>query len=184
MIRKPFHILIILTILLGFSQVSAQAPSLGPYKGTEEPTGKVSGKVIDAGKSFPLEYATIGIIRSADSVMVTGGVTDTKGNFSIQKVPNGKYYLRIHFMGYKKFRSADFIISPKSTSYEAGIVKLSSASKSLQQVEVDLGREALPQQVIGLRIQIHGPQRSSVRQQALRQHTRAGADLQQARRLR
>lgn len=137
------RLLILLNLLNLFHTTSGQGPVQGLYKGTGDPIGKVTGKVIDADKNFPLEYATIGIIKVSDSSVVTGGVTDSKGNFIVQKVPFGKYFLRIHFIGYKKYRSPDFMINPKNTSYEAGIVKLSSASRSLKQVEVVSEKEAV-----------------------------------------
>jgi len=140
--KLAFHCFILIFIQsLSSFDVFAQTPVQRPVSNGAE--GKVTGIVVDAVKDHPLEYATIGIIKAEDSVMVTGGVTDSKGRFSVPKVPLGKYYLRVHFMGFKKFKSSFFTIGPGNENYSAGTIRLESASKSLGEVEVVAGKEAV-----------------------------------------
>ena len=61
---------------------------------------EIKGKVIDVETDGPLEYATVSLFSSQDSTLVTGVITDAKGEFSLKTKP-GKYYVVIQFMGYE-----------------------------------------------------------------------------------
>ena len=61
---------------------------------------EIKGKVIDIETDGPLEYATVSLFSSQDSTLVTGVITDMKGEFSLKTKP-GKYYVVIQFMGYE-----------------------------------------------------------------------------------
>ena len=61
---------------------------------------EIKGKVIDVETDGPLEYATVSLFSSQDSTLVTGVITDMKGEFSLKTKP-GKYYVVIQFMGYE-----------------------------------------------------------------------------------
>ena len=60
----------------------------------------VTGTVIDAEDSFPLEYATISFVDAATGNVAEGGITDPKGQFSIEVVP-GTYNVKIEYLSYK-----------------------------------------------------------------------------------
>ena len=64
---------------------------------------KITGKVVDAATQKPVEYATI-TISDVKSKPITGGVTDTKGVFTVQNIPAGLYTITIDFIGYKIYR--------------------------------------------------------------------------------
>ena len=53
----------------------------------------VKGKIVDASTQTPLEYATIVFTSTTDASDVTGGITDTKGNYNI-KVAAGTYNIQ------------------------------------------------------------------------------------------
>ncbi len=59
----------------------------------------VSGKVIDNETKQALEYATI-IFSSAEGNILTGGITDSKGQFDIP-VPKGTYNISVEFISFK-----------------------------------------------------------------------------------
>ena len=64
-------------------------PNLGATN--TDPIEKIilTGKVIDKDTKQPLEYATI-VIKSLDGKIITGGITDVKGEFNIQ-IAKGTY---------------------------------------------------------------------------------------------
>ncbi len=59
----------------------------------------VTGKVIEAGSNIPLEYATVSL-SDAQGKVANGGITDTKGMFSL-KVPPGVYTVKYEFISYE-----------------------------------------------------------------------------------
>ena len=69
----------------------------------QKPEGKevkVTGTVIDKETKQPLEYATIAFFSKHQNKIVTGGITDTKGNFSIP-VLTGIYDITIEYISFK-----------------------------------------------------------------------------------
>ena len=58
------------------------------------------GKIIDE-KEQPLEFANIALYSSADSTMITGTVTDKKGEFSLKTKNQSNTFLKISFIGYE-----------------------------------------------------------------------------------
>tara|TARA_R100000306_G_scaffold12131_2_gene14107 strand:+ start:12732 stop:15248 length:2517 start_codon:yes stop_codon:yes gene_type:complete len=59
----------------------------------------VTGKIIEEGTNIPLEYATVSF-ENAQGKVVNGGITDTKGNYSL-KVPRGVYTVKYEFISYE-----------------------------------------------------------------------------------
>lgn len=85
---------ILLTIICLFSVTNSQAQP------PEFKDVKVSGRVIEAETQQPLEYATIVFFSKRDNKIVTGGITDIKGDFNIP-VPKGLYDVSIEYISYK-----------------------------------------------------------------------------------
>lgn len=61
---------------------------------------KITGTVMDKDVNQPLEYATIAFFSKKENKVVTGGITDEKGNFSIN-VPSGTYDITVEYISYK-----------------------------------------------------------------------------------
>lgn len=61
----------------------------------------VTGKVIDKDVNQPLEYATVTFFSKKENKIITGGITDLKGNFSIP-VPPGTYDVTVEYISYTK----------------------------------------------------------------------------------
>jgi hypothetical protein len=61
----------------------------------------ITGKVIDKDVNAPLEYATVAFFSKKENKIITGGITDEQGNFSIS-VPPGTYDITVEYISYKK----------------------------------------------------------------------------------
>ena len=59
----------------------------------------VTGNIVEEGTNLALEYATIAFINQSGDI-VNGGISDTKGNYSIT-VPAGVYTIQFEFISYK-----------------------------------------------------------------------------------
>ena len=64
--------------------------------------GTVSGKVSDATTGKPMEYANISLFDQNDSSLVNGTITTVDGDFIIEKIHFGQYYIEISFIGFEK----------------------------------------------------------------------------------
>lgn len=85
---KTINYILLAIFLISFSTVQAQ----------KEIT--VTGKVIDQDVKQPLEYATIAFFSKEQNKIITGGITDLEGNFSIA-VPAGTYDITVEYISYK-----------------------------------------------------------------------------------
>lgn len=92
----------------------------------------ISGKVVDADSGQPLEYATFVLQETDNPDKVTGGITDTSGEFSIETAP-GKYNIRVEFLSFKTYSSNS---QTYTSSTNLGTIKLAADVAQLEAVEV------------------------------------------------
>ena len=59
----------------------------------------LSGKVIEKSSNQPLEFASIYVQNQDKENIISGGMTNEKGEFNID-VPQGVYYLKVDFLGF------------------------------------------------------------------------------------
>ena len=107
--------------------------------------GKISGKVIDKLTKEPLPYVNI-IIRDAAKKVLTGGITNEEGLFTIPKVPEGKNIVEIQFIGYKTI-SREVTIGKKNRNVKLGTFSLEEDSTTLDEVEVRAETSTVVQKV-------------------------------------
>lgn len=102
---------------------------------------QITGKIIDADTNEPLEYATAALYKT-DNTLVTGVVTNIKGEFLLDDIKHGTYYIEASFMGYTSLKT-DFIkITKKGQSIKLDTLKLILGSQ-LNEVLVKAERSAI-----------------------------------------
>ncbi len=148
---KKLILLIIIATAISFSSANAQFPVTGAAKpkalpgtaGDQTPKGssKISGTVIDSTSSSPVEFASVALYNVKTGQAVDGTVADEKGKFSLTKIVEGEYRLLFSFIGYGN-KTLDHITLAKGQEVELGIIKLSSNTKTLNEVTVT-GQAAL-----------------------------------------
>ncbi len=99
-------------------------------------TGIVSGKVLDRTDNSPLEYANVILYSLRDSSLVTGSITNEKGEFYIEKVPAGRYYAEIKFIGYNHLTTEPFSVNPRNPHAVMGDFHIETSSQNLEGVTV------------------------------------------------
>lgn len=125
--RRLLLALIILTPILSFSQKN------------NNPTYTITGKIIDAVSKKPLEDAAI-ILKSIDSKQIKhGGITNSKGNFSIE-VEKETYNISIEFISYQ---TKNLNISAITRDLNLGIIELELDTEILSEVEIFGEKKAL-----------------------------------------
>jgi outer membrane receptor protein involved in Fe transport len=91
----------------------------------------ITGKVIDVETSQPLEYATV-VLKEIKTQKITGGITDEKGNFSIQ-TPKGTYDISVEFIS---FKTKEFVRQNMISDKNFGIIKLVVDASSLNEIVI------------------------------------------------
>lgn len=122
-----FIILFLFSTLFSF----AQRPELKKIK--------ISGKVIEKTSSQPLEYATIVLQSVRNPDIVTGGITDTKGEFNIE-VNAGNYNIRVEFIS---FKTIEFKNRNLNSNTNLGTLILSDDATQLEGVELRAERSTV-----------------------------------------
>ncbi|MCT4698032.1 outer membrane beta-barrel family protein [Tenacibaculum haliotis] len=107
--------------------------------------GTVSGKVIDKTTKEPLPYVNI-IIKDAANKILTGGITNDNGTFSIKNIPEGKNTIEIQFIGYKTI-SKQVTINNKNRKINLGTISLIEDSTTLDEVEIRAETSTVVQKV-------------------------------------
>ena len=91
----------------------------------------ITGIIIDSNTKEPLEYATV-ILKDAKTKQLSGGITDSKGSFSIKTNP-GTYDVSFEFISFKTITMPNKVIG---SSIDFGTIKLSEDSNTLDEVVI------------------------------------------------
>ena len=103
--------------------------------GQNSKLANIKGKIIEAQSKAPLAYASIRILKNSDSTLVSGGISDEKGQFSLE-APYGDYHAVVEFLGYQPIKIPSFSVSAGKNSLDLGTISLSASAQNLQEVVV------------------------------------------------
>jgi len=93
----------------------------------------VKGKVIDANTQSPLDFVNVTVFKPGNSIPVASVVSNASGDFTLPTVNNGKYSLRVSYVGYNT-RNQELLVAENSLNL--GTIQLEGSSKNLAAVEV------------------------------------------------
>jgi outer membrane receptor protein involved in Fe transport len=97
--------------------------------------GTVSGRVIDAENSQPLEYASVAIYSAEDSMLINGTITNASGNFKIEKLPSSIFYIRVQFLGYETLQTKSFQVLSEGETKLVDI-KVQPSAQMMEEISV------------------------------------------------
>ena len=114
--KSNYKLVLSLIVILGASAF-AEYPNPGVIRGT----------VVDGTTNTPIEYANAGLYRVKDSSLVTGSVSGKGGEFFVPNVPDGNYYLKLSFIGYKNLYVSNLNVSKEKREFVLESKKLQPA---------------------------------------------------------
>jgi len=109
----------------------------------------VKGKVLGENKTA-VEYATVILLKSADSAIVKSSISTTTGLFRFDNIKAGTYIILVHKIGYARYYTPPYKIAANS-EIDAGEINLQPLNTQLQQVTVTDKRdyiELLPDKTV------------------------------------
>lgn len=121
--------------LLLFSIISLQFLSV--HANDDNPPvgiGLITGSVYDAASNEPMPYVNVVVRDNKDSIL-TGGITDDKGNFEITAIPEGNNKVEIQFIGYEKI-TKEIDVSLAKSRHNLSSISLNESSQHLDEVVV------------------------------------------------
>ncbi len=142
------RLLLIISVLLVTTAISAQKPGSRPGQGKPGGTGAVqgygviSGTLLDETTREPIDYGNVILYRVKDSTMLTGTTTVTKGKFLLNNIPSGKFYVKASFIGYEDKYFSGIVISQQSADVKLGDISIKSIASSISGIEI-IGKKSL-----------------------------------------
>jgi len=131
--------ILLLFFFSGLSFLQAQNPASSANN-----PGSLSGKVIDKNSKEPIPYVNISI-KKADKV-ITGGITQENGTFSIKNLALDSYTVEILFMGYKK-ETKNIKLTADDKSINLGTLTLEEEAVQLKGVDIVSERSTIVQKI-------------------------------------
>lgn len=128
--KAIYHILFLCAFCAGVFPAAAQTG--GPAF-----SGRILGTVKDNATKKPLEYTTVSLFKAGDHTLATGIITDKTGDFILEHVAPGRYYLTVSFIGYKTFRRDSIVLGPGNMEQQLGNVWLSPSDQALGTVKIE-----------------------------------------------
>ena len=110
-----------------------------------EKLGKIVGTVIDKNLQQPIPYVTVAV-KTLGGEIITGGVTDDKGKFSIDDIPEGKSRVSIQFIGYVTYET-EIEITRRNRTVDLGNILLEEDVAALDEVTVVAERTTIQQKL-------------------------------------
>ncbi len=107
--------------------------------------GKISGTVIDKNLQEPIPYVTVAV-KDMEGNIITGGVTDDNGKFTISEIPEGKSMVTIQYIGYKTYET-EIEIRSGSRNLKLGNIELEEDVEALDEVTVTAERTTIQQKL-------------------------------------
>ena len=92
----------------------------------------ITGTLVDNANNEPLMFVNVGLLRTADTVFVSGAASNDKGVFKIEHVPNGQYLLQITAIGYENYKN----ILDVSENIDLGIIKMKQGATRLDEIVI------------------------------------------------
>jgi outer membrane receptor protein involved in Fe transport len=134
--KKKFLLILLITSVNSFAKLAKQEP-LKPVT--------IKGKVIDKTTKEALPYVNI-VVRDLAEKIITGGITNENGLFTVNDIPKGKSVVEVQFIGFKKY-SKQINVTNNNNIINLGTILLNEDSASLDEVIIRAETSTIVQKV-------------------------------------
>lgn len=107
--------------------------------------GNLTGTIVDAKTKLPLSYVNV-VCKNAKLQLVTGGITNNNGKFTIKKLPLEKLTVEFQFIGYKTIKKV-VVFSSENNAIELDKILLEEDATMLEDVEVQAETSTVVQKI-------------------------------------
>ncbi len=114
--------------------------------------GSISGTLQEATNSEPVPYANISLVKSGTNEIILSAVSTEIGNFLLANVPNGKYDLKIQFIGFEDYIIKNIIIDENTKQKTLGQLLLKTSDTLETKVVEVTGQKEVQRAEIGSRV--------------------------------
>ena len=136
-------LLSLLLIPCCLSVAAGQQKNTARPDGSSRPEGMISGRVVEKKSGNPVEYANIIVLRQNDSSMVNGALSDARGSFRVDRLPPGRYLVRVNFIGFGQKVFADVVVAPGKPVVDLGTISLEPSVSNLNEVTISGSKDEI-----------------------------------------
>jgi outer membrane receptor protein involved in Fe transport len=104
--------------------------------------GIIKGIVIDSSLGSPVSFANIILYRQKDSSFVSGTSSGTTGEFIINNITEGNYYMKVNLLGYNNKYISGIKVAKNQNMVDAGTISLVKAVLEIKGIQVTGERPA------------------------------------------
>lgn len=137
--RNLLKATIIVFNILIFNNIS----EANPVMNDDDRSGIIKGIIVDVQSKEPMEYANIAVYNLVDSSLVTGGITNEKGEFEIRGISFGDYYLEAKFIGFDKSAIKEININKENPVFNSGNILLKPSALEIGSIDVVADKAAV-----------------------------------------
>jgi outer membrane receptor protein involved in Fe transport len=98
--------------------------------------GIIKGTLIDSSSGSPVSFANIIIYRQKDSSFAGGTSSGTTGEFIINNVTEGNYYMKVNLLGYSNKYISGIKVAKNQPQVDAGNIRLSKSVIEIKGIQV------------------------------------------------
>ena len=109
--------------------------------------GNIIGVVKAKSNHLPIEYAHVALYAVADSTLITGTTTDSKGQFIMNNVGFGHYYLTVGFIGFDNKTIKEIEISSARRTFHCDTIILEETFIDLKEVQIKGEKDVVQYQI-------------------------------------
>ncbi len=120
------YILMMIFSILGSGLSTAQAQNVLPSR------HNLTGRVLDSEEGLPLQSCTVILAKSDSTGMITGAIANGSGNWTLKNVADGRYVVKITFLGYHTFYHAIELKATNAATYNMGTILLTPSNIELK----------------------------------------------------
>ncbi len=110
------------------------------------PGGSIYGRVFDSSTKHSIEYANIVVFSIKDSLMVTGGVSDSEGRFNLKIDRPGNFKVEVRFIGYDT-QIINTSVKPDNLNIDLGEILIHPSNVTLSDVVVQGDRSPVTYEI-------------------------------------
>lgn len=144
--KKPLAALLFALVFLVplSAQVQPQGNRMDPTKLPK--IGSISGILVDSETEEPIPYAAVKVVHKMSEELVTGGMTNEKGQFRVEQITLGPNVVEFASVGYKT-SSQEVRLGGENMALQMGKIKLVASSSQLDEVIVQAERQFMTNEI-------------------------------------
>ena len=103
----------------------------------------ISGTITEFETNESIPYATVALYSKNKSNLITGVISNDNGQFLLEKISEGDYFIKISFMGYKDHFIDSLNFDRRITNIDLGTIQLKTNVEALNEVLVTSKAKAI-----------------------------------------